>query len=689
MYIQIHERASFFVKMTASFMILVYICMFNARHESDMIKRLIFIVFSLLVIQAQALEVANTAGTLKDRIPDVSITNLTVTGTMDAVDFYFIADNLHQLSSVDLSAVQVVACHTPVPHYWNQDFAADVLPTGAFAGMAVASVKMPSSLKAIGTAAFSGCINLQEITWPTKLVSVGDYAFAGCSSLQRVNLPASVTTVGCGAFMRCASLTAFTVEAGSHLGRLDDTALMDCPSLTTVALGVALQTLGDRALAGTGITNLNLADSKSLTAMGDWAVVKTPVQELQLASNLTNMGKGVFFYDTDLNRVQLSEGITHVSDYQFAGTNLNAPLNLAGLVTMGDYSLYNVSQLSVVELPATVTWVGSYAMAGMTGMTEMISNAIEVPQLGENVWAGVNQATIPLTVPRNSIPQYKEADQWKEFMIANTWLRGDVNADGEVNIADINALLDIILGKEVDHDTWLRADVNEDGEINIADINALLDIILGSSKSMAPQVNTGDLLHLDDVAIQPGEERVLTFELDHAGNYSALQCDIILPQGLSIVDIKSGRGYEDEVREVAESTTRAMTYSMNKRSFETDDVAVLTVTVRADASLGVEGDIVLSNVVLADNDNVAWYADNYVAHVNSNTGVEDLTAASRLWVVGRTLCIESHTAGIAQVVAINGTSREMRTMVGVNRYELEPGYYVVVMDGKSHKIAIK
>ena len=182
----------------------------------------------------------------------------------------------------------------------------------------------------------------------------------------------------------------------------------------------------------------------------------------------------------------------------------------------------------------------------------------------------------------------------------------------------------------------------------------------------------------------------MTFKLDHTVNYSALQCDITLPQGLTLVGVKASRGYEGELREVDESTTRAMTYSMNKLAFGSDDVAVLSVTVRADASLAAEGDIVLSNVVLADNDNVAWHAANYVARVSNSTGVEDLTAmAGRLWVEGRTLCIESRTDGIAQVVAVNGTLREMHTVAGVNRYEMEPGYYVIVMEGKSRKIAIK
>ena len=55
-------------------------------------------------------------------------------------------------------------------------------------------------------------------------------------------------------------------------------------------------------------------------------------------------------------------------------------------------------------------------------------------------------------------------------------VEGDVNGDGEVNIADVNALIDAILtGNSPD-----AGDVNDDGEVNIADVSAVIDIILRS-----------------------------------------------------------------------------------------------------------------------------------------------------------------------------------------------------------------
>ena len=54
-------------------------------------------------------------------------------------------------------------------------------------------------------------------------------------------------------------------------------------------------------------------------------------------------------------------------------------------------------------------------------------------------------------------------------------LKGDVNQDGEVNVADVNALIDAILSGKADVQSH---DVNGDKEVSIADVNALIEIIL-------------------------------------------------------------------------------------------------------------------------------------------------------------------------------------------------------------------
>lgn len=55
---------------------------------------------------------------------------------------------------------------------------------------------------------------------------------------------------------------------------------------------------------------------------------------------------------------------------------------------------------------------------------------------------------------------------------------GDVNCDGTVNIADINAVINVVLGNTGSRRIIKASDVNKDGTTNIADINLLISSIL-------------------------------------------------------------------------------------------------------------------------------------------------------------------------------------------------------------------
>lgn len=68
------------------------------------------------------------------------------------------------------------------------------------------------------------------------------------------------------------------------------------------------------------------------------------------------------------------------------------------------------------------------------------------------------------------------------FMASNTMaaetLKGDVNGDKVVTIADVTALVNVILGKSEPNEA---CDVNDDTVISIADVTALVNIILGKT----------------------------------------------------------------------------------------------------------------------------------------------------------------------------------------------------------------
>ena len=70
----------------------------------------------------------------------------------------------------------------------------------------------------------------------------------------------------------------------------------------------------------------------------------------------------------------------------------------------------------------------------------------------------------------------KALDDLEEFQ---TYKTGDVNNDGNVNISDVTALVNIILGKNNSSYNQKAADVNRNGSVNISDVTALVNIILG------------------------------------------------------------------------------------------------------------------------------------------------------------------------------------------------------------------
>lgn len=71
-------------------------------------------------------------------------------------------------------------------------------------------------------------------------------------------------------------------------------------------------------------------------------------------------------------------------------------------------------------------------------------------------------------------------DNFRLTYLGPSVLIGDVNNDGSITIADVTALVNIILGKDAEGQyNHNAADVNDDSTITIADVTALVNIILG------------------------------------------------------------------------------------------------------------------------------------------------------------------------------------------------------------------
>lgn len=84
------------------------------------------------------------------------------------------------------------------------------LGVNAFAGTAIKSVTVPSSVVTVGAMAFSECQYLETVRYGGKVIS--DRMFVRCTKLKNLTLTRNVKEIVGGCFNYCESLTTITYE---------------------------------------------------------------------------------------------------------------------------------------------------------------------------------------------------------------------------------------------------------------------------------------------------------------------------------------------------------------------------------------------------------------------------------------------------------------------------------------------
>ena len=630
--------------------------------------------------------VNNTAGQLSTKVSNLQITELTVTGTMDARDFLFITEELNELTSINLQQATIVPVSNGMVLYGTvTNYPANEIPRTAFFGKKLTSVTLPNNIESVGFAAFAGCYQLRSVTLPASLVAIDDYAFAG-SALTSVNVPATVQVMGKGVFARCESLTSATIDA-THVGDftfLGATRLSQvnigpdvknfskgmfngCSALTALNIDPAcrITRIDDEAFINSGLQNIDIANL-GVGTIGDWALAQTHLSGIQLSDGMTALGEGALAHNPMLQSATLP-GMGHaaggpnraphrphtlaeIPDYAFAGNgNLNAgDLLREGVATIGNYALYNVSaDIDTMWLPSTVAYLGDKAMAGMIGMKALRTDAADVPALGIDVWAGVDQPSVPLIAPAASVSLYKEADQWMNFFFEEGYVLGDVNNDGHVTIADVTALVNALLSNNTGALHQQAADVNGDGNITIADVTALINMLLSGVSNMSVNtihslvsdqlVATGDGFVLPAVTLRAGDSRSIDVELRSTEHdYTALQCQVVLPQGLTLtavegIDRGAGHSFYMSASQVEDNVYTIMATAMDLATFEGVEGNVMRLTVTASDNFTAQGsELTLANVVLVTDESQELLADDAMARISETSGIDDITATRQI-----------------------------------------------------------
>jgi hypothetical protein len=290
------------------------------------------------------------------------------------------------------------------------------------------------------------------VTIPNSVQTIGIRAFSGCQNLTDITIPNSVTSFGEAVFRFCINLENITVESGNTVydSRGNCNAIIETASNTLIA----------------GCQNSFIPNS--VKAIGDEAFLNiSSLRDIIIPNSVTSIGEWAFFGCSGLEEVTMGKRVITIDGHAFRYC----------------YSLKSIT------LPATVTTIGEWAFDECRSLTDVYSYITDLSKVSYGTYPfylhGGNYSGRTLHVPQGTAGGYQADGNWRPYfgqivddLMPEDYPQGDVNHDNEVNITDVNAVIDIILGGN----TYTpEADVNRDGEVNIADINAIIDIILNGT----------------------------------------------------------------------------------------------------------------------------------------------------------------------------------------------------------------
>lgn len=627
-----------------------------------MFKRFYLIALLLsTVLHLQAVTVTSTAGKLSTVLTDYGAISLTVNGTIDARDFKFIADEMLNLKTLNLTNATIVEYTSTISdgliagvyHY-----AASTLPYCALTGMIkLETVNLPSNLTAIDYGAFAGCTKLKAITFPVTLKKIGDDAFNSCSSLTQVNIANAINYLGSKAFAHCTSLTTLVINPNGAI-EIGDEAFADCQVLNNVSIGTTitnlgngtftackalkkinitpgsqLKDIGDMAFYRSGLEEIDLEYTPHLEHLGAWALARTKLKKFTLPAHVKRLDEGTLFYNEKLTTLELPNTLSYLPDYMLAGCDhINgSPFMTQNLGNIGDFAFFNQSQHPKLTVPQRVYYIGTHAMSGITELREITSEPIQVPELGENVWAGINQSRVKLNVKEESLNDYCSAEQWMNFLVNVAQLRGDINSDGYVNTLDaIGEWKYLVEGITQDINPSLT-DVSHNERVDVADIVAIYNIINRTEPTGYPMQYWFE----DDIEAIGREtaSRMAKIEisLNNTINYTAFQFDIVTPSHINIDGATlSGRGLGHEIHlgQTENNSYRLVSFSPNGDDFEGNSGQLVTLNISSTQNFNNNDYITLRRIYFADHEENIYYNNNLHINIIGVSAIENITTDS-------------------------------------------------------------
>ena len=363
-------------------------------------RPIILLLFSLMLyatVQAVTINVT-VPGTLSTLATNTDITDLTLTGTIDARDFKFLRDGLPSLIVLDMATVSIAA-YTGVDGSGGGSpifYPANEIPTFAFCDLTTSQGKP----------------TLTTVTLPNSLTSVGNSAFWGCASLAgTLVIPSGVTAIGVKAFKDCIALSG-SIALPVGIKTLEIYAFAGCSGVSDISIPTTVTAIGADCFSGTKmLVNVNInngffsskdgvlydkAQSVLIHAPNDISGVFT------VPLTVTKISVGAFYQCNGLDGVVLNANLTNIGDNAFFEcANLSGPLPIPPSLTNIGASAFKGCPLLTGGLvfPETLLIIGTSAFAGCSGFDGKLVLPNSLSTLGGNAFDGCSGLIDTLTIP--------------------------------------------------------------------------------------------------------------------------------------------------------------------------------------------------------------------------------------------------------------------------------------------------
>ena len=248
-----------------------------------------------------------------------------------------------------------------------------------------------SSVTRIGDYAFSGCSNLNSVTFSNSLTVFGSHAFDSCSSLTRLEIPDGVTEIQSFAFNACSNITYVFIPAS--VITINSYAFYDCLKATIYTTAHSASSGWDNNWKGSqpiyyDYVSINNTDDFNYVVqsyMGESYVTITSLTNSGLAKkNIVipdqiesisdiRLANNLFKGFSDLVSVDVGAGVKKIPTGCFSNcSSLETVVLHEGVTSIGQNAFYSCSSLTDVNMPSSLTTIGRTAFDYCTSLREIV-----------------------------------------------------------------------------------------------------------------------------------------------------------------------------------------------------------------------------------------------------------------------------------------------------------------------------